>query len=280
MTAKMQAESAFEITQPSAARRRRVPLGENPGKTNIVRIAVLIAFLALWSITPDSMLPEFAFGRPSTVLASLWRLFSTGAILPPLFATTQGVIFGLLIAAPIGVLLGILCSNRYIRWVLWPIVTAGNAVPKLGLISILIIMFGVGLPTRLSLVVLITTFVFFYGTLQAIGSVEERFVTAARLMGASRMKIWRSIYLRFAVPQMLGAIRVALPLGFSAEIFAELSIPTAQGIGVTLHNYQDALNGAVAMACLIVIAAIGYMIDIVLGAQVRRYTESIGVGVK
>jgi NitT/TauT family transport system permease protein len=175
-------------------------------------------------------------------------------------------VLALLTAAPVG------------RWLLQPIITAAYSIPKVGLISIYILVLGVGATTHITLVASGVLFLYYFSMRQAIEDVDRRQVIDFRLLGAGWLKIATSLYVRAAIPNLIGATRLALPLGFAIEIFAELRIPTSSGLGALLQFDQSVQDTAGAVAVLLLVLLVGYGMDILLGYLLRRYARATGTG--
>jgi NitT/TauT family transport system permease protein len=245
-----------------------------------VRLAVIAAVLVIWQVNPGHFLPGYAFGRPTTVASELWDLITSGKIFSQIGATALSVVYAMIIALPVGVAVGLLSKVRFIDWVLEPIVTLLYAVPKLGVISLLILILGVNGKAHVALVVLTIVFIYYYATRQAVEEVDQRQVTAMRLMGASTFKIGRSLLLPASVPHLLAATRIALPLALAFEIFAEIVVPAGgSGLGVILGIYQNNADPSGSVAIMLVGALLGYLLSVVLGRYIEKYTKSIGAGI-
>ncbi|HLI14727.1 MAG TPA: ABC transporter permease subunit [Acidimicrobiales bacterium] len=245
------------------------------------RLGTLGVVAALWQVFaggPRSVLPADVVGRPSSILASLWHLVVDGQFFSSLGLTALSVCYALVLAVPIGVGLGLLTTIRPIGWLLQPLVNLTYAIPKVGLVTLYVLLLGTHPDTHVALVLSQILFVFYYATRQAILELDPGVVTALRLMGASRLKLVCSLALRAALPHLLAAIRLCVPLAFATEIFAELRAPTSSGLGVLLQNLITAGDGAAAMAIMLCTALIGYLLDLVIGRRLRAYTTSIGVG--
>jgi sulfonate transport system permease protein len=254
------------------------------------RALVLVLFFGLWQIFaggPKSLLPTDAISRPSSVFVAFWQLVTDGKIFLALFSTMLSVLYSMLLSVPIGTGLAILTASRFGRWAFQPLVTVGYAIPKIGLISFFIIFLGIKTQTHVALVVSAATFPYFFAVRQALEEIDRDRLLTFKLMGAKRLKILRSFTLRSAIPHLFAATRIALPLAFGVEIFAELRVPTATtftsssaGLGVLLSTFSSNLDSAGAMAVLFFACLIGYLIDVVIGGGLRKYTRSIGVGVE
>jgi ABC-type nitrate/sulfonate/bicarbonate transport system permease component len=245
----------------------------------VARIVLIAVVVGLWQITPKRILPAYAVGRPNTVASSLWHLVSSNEIWPALARTGQAVLYALIIGALIGVALAAIGTLRLGRWLLQPIVTVAYAIPKVALIPIYVIILGIDTRTHVVLVVSMVLFVFYFSMNQALGELDADQLLVLRLMGATRMQVARSFAFPSAIPQLIGATRIALPLAFGIEVFAELRVPTSTGLGVLLANAANTLNAPDAMAVTIVIVVVAYVLDVFIGGRLRRYTESIGMGV-
>jgi ABC-type nitrate/sulfonate/bicarbonate transport system permease component len=166
------------------------------------------------------------------------------------------------------------------RWLLGPAISLLYAIPKVGLIAVFVILLGVERSSHVALVVSAVLFVYFYAIRQGIEEVNEDQLNALRGMGAGPLTVLRKLILPSAIPQLLGATRIALPLALTSEIFAELREPSIPGLGTLLADSSQSLNGAAASAVLIVTVLIAYGLDIVLNSRVKGFTELTGTGLQ
>jgi NitT/TauT family transport system permease protein len=244
------------------------------------RLVFLAAVAGIWQVAPEKVLPSFAVGRPRSVAESLWHLVVTNQILPSLATTGLAVLYALVIGALIGVALAGIGTLKVGAWLLEPIVTVAYAVPKVALIPVYVIILGIETRTHVVLVVTMVLFVFYFSTRQAMAELDRDQIWALRLMGAHNLTVARLFVLRSATPQLIGATRIALPLAFAIEVFAELRVPTANGLGVLLANAANNLDAPEAVAVSLVIVFVAYILDVFIGGRLRRYTRSIGRGLQ
>jgi NitT/TauT family transport system permease protein len=262
----------------STPRRRRH--GESALIVWLVRIVLVAIVLGLWQIFaggPKSALPSNVVSRPSSIAIAFWQLASSDQIFSALGTTALSTLYALLISVPIAAVLAAATANRFGRWVLEPIVTVLYAIPKIGLISLYVIILGVSRASDVTLVTSAVVFVFYFAFRQALQELDQRRVIAFRLMGAGTLRIARSLVLGYAVPQFLAACRIAVPLAFSTEIFAELRVPATPGLGVLLTNLIDDFKSPSSVAVMLFILLLGYLLDVVLRTLLRRYTQSVGL---
>jgi ABC-type nitrate/sulfonate/bicarbonate transport system permease component len=270
--------------QMAMLRRRQATRAATAGPGFLVvaglRIFLVAIVCALWQLAPNGWVPRDAVGQPSSVASSLWALLKSGALATALGSTLLAVLYAMIIGAVLGIVLGIFSSMPVGRWLLGPAISVLYAIPKVGLITVFIILIGVGRSSHVALVVSAVMFVYFYAIRQGIEEVREDLTNALRGMGAGRLTLLRKLILPSAVPQLLGATRIALPLALTSEIFAELRVPTINGLGTLLADSSQDLNGSAASAVLIVTVVVAYLFDTLVRRQVQDFTQLTGTGLQ
>jgi ABC-type nitrate/sulfonate/bicarbonate transport system permease component len=272
------------IPPPAAGRRHAARWQPDARWQNVVVTRVLFAalLLCLWqaySGGKGAVIPEVALSRPSDIASSLGHLIADGAVFGALGATLAALALALVISIPLAALLALLTMTRAGEWILGPIVTILYAVPKIGLITVFILMAGFSTKTHVLLVASTVMFVYYYSFQQALRDLDQRFIRSLRLFGASALQIGYLYVLRAIWPGVVVATRVAIPMAFGFEVFAELRVPTASGLGVMLNQYTQNLQPGPAMAVLVFIIGVACVIDALLGHWAGRYAKRIGVGV-
>lgn len=268
------------LTKEVRARSAHIRVDRSFGLLFLARVLLLVLVAAVWQLAPERILPSYAVSRPRQVGSHLWDLVKDDVLLPAVVSTALAVFYALVVGACIGVLLAVVSSTRVGGWILQPIITVAYAVPKVALIPVLVIVMGIETRTHVTLVVSMVLFTYFFSMRQAFDEQDADQVLALRLMGAGRLAVVRLLTVRTAIPHLIGATRVALPLAFGIEVFAELRVPTAHGLGVLLANAANNLDAAGAIAVALVIVLIAYLLDTFVGGRLRRYTESIGMGMR
>jgi NitT/TauT family transport system permease protein len=247
---------------------------------HVVRLFAVAGIVTAWQFLPGDIVPEFAIGRPVDAAHQLWVIFSTAKIWPHLWATTYTASLGLVIAAPMGTILAIARQLAPVRWFLDPFVAAGNAVPKVALTSLFILFLGISIRAHVVLVVSFAVFVFFYNMRQALLEVDVDRLMALRLLGASRVQILWMLVLPSSLPYLLAALRVATPMCYAAALFAELRIPSLDGLGSLLSQFATSFNAPGAVAVMLLVASIGYMLDLGIGRLLQGYVRGVGLTVR
>jgi ABC-type nitrate/sulfonate/bicarbonate transport system permease component len=271
-----EADTAISAGRPEPRWARRP--GRRSLSVGVARLLTALALLLIWQYAPQGVVPTVAVSRPVDVARSFGQLVSTGELFSGTWATAEQVLYSLVLGALIGVALAILTWGRIGRWLLGPLISAGYAIPKVGLISFYILLLGVDTKAHVVFVTGFVLFAYYFAVRDAFDELDRDKLTALRLMGAGRLALLRVYVLPSAVPHLFTATRIAVPLAFASEVFAELEMPTATGLGVSLQKATDSLDTSTGMAIALFIVLIGYLLDLLIGARLRRYTESVGTG--
>lgn len=262
------------------ARRRRLSVNWLVIGARVASAAVVIAAWQIFAGGPKSLLPTDAISRPSTIVAAVGDLIHTGDLFTAIGGTASSVAIGMAIAAPAGVIVALLTAAPVGRWLLQPFVTITYAIPKVALISLFVLIMGPNAKSHIGVVITAIVFVYYYAVSQGLADLDRDQIQALRLMGAGLLRTGWTLVLPSIRAQLFAATRIAIPLGFALEIFSELSVPTTSGLGAELAKYSQSLDAGHSMAVLIVVVIVAYLLDVVVGTALIRYTKSIGQGIE
>lgn len=261
------------------------PAGRNLASNRWVvlgcRLAAIAVVLGLWQHFaggPSAVLPTDAISKPSSIFIAFWHLVGNGLIFQATWYTAFSVIVGLPVSALIGGVLAALTAKPKGRWVFQPLVSLAYAIPKVGLIQLFILYFGLHRKVELAIIVSSVSFIYYFALRQAWDELNPEVYAALKLMRAGRLKILTTFVLPSAVPQLFAATRIGLPLALATEIFAEIVVGQDNSLGHLVSLYTLTSNSAGAVAVLLFVSFLGYLIDIGLDSGLRRYGDSIGLG--
>jgi NitT/TauT family transport system permease protein len=229
--------------------RRLVPLG---------RIAVGIAFLALWQLGSNVMGASWLPG-PVDTLERIWELTVSGELLRDTLITLGEAAMGMAIGGAAGAALPFLLRlSPRLMTTLDPLISAAFGLPKLALAPLFILWFGIGITTKVVFVASIVFFLMFYNGLAGILSIDPRLVAMLRVAGASEWLVSREIVWNTAKPFLFSGLKIALPRALSGAVVGEF-IAADAGLGWYIQNARS-LNdtvGVVAGAVIVTVLVIG-----------------------
>jgi NitT/TauT family transport system permease protein len=242
--------------------RRRVAL-------TAVQLALLAVVLAAWQWLPRvhflasryRFLDPFFISSPSRIANRLDDLIR-GANGSPhlgdyLFPTLKAAATGCLLGVLFGALAGLLFSNfGLLREIFMPFVAAANAVPRIAMIPILILLFGISFSATVASAVLVVFFVVFFNALEGGLSVPLQMIQNARLLGASEWQVMRSVRLPYVLAWTMAALPNAATFSLLAVVTSEV-LTGYKGLGQLLGAATSTLDASLTFAIVVVLSAVG-----------------------
>lgn len=253
------------LDRPQPIRRpRRLPV-------NVARVLVALGGLALWELVARTgIVDEFWISKPSDIFPALVAFLSSPTGWYAVGVTVYEAFWGLILALVFGVLTGFLITrSEYIKGIFNPFVGVMNAVPRLALIPLFIVWFGIDSLSKVMMVFMICFFVIVVNTISAIESVDRELVTVARLLGATDADIRRKVVIPSAVPWIFAAIRISVGNAFGGAVVAEM-VAGQGGLGYMVSSAAALLNLRDVFVAVVLVMVIAYCCDVVLLRLERR----------
>jgi NitT/TauT family transport system permease protein len=207
---------------------------------------------------------------PHAVAAKFWALLTQERLPRDIWMSTQrvflGVTLGILLAVPVGFVLG---WYREIRSFIDPLINFFRALPPIALIPLVIVYFGIGEAAK---VVILFYASFFAGVIvmyEGIAQISPIYVRVARTLGATDGEIFLRVIVPLTVPHMLTALRVALGVAWATLVASEL-IAAQQGLGALIQNASSFFQLDIIYVGIICIGFIALAMDWALRRIARR----------
>ncbi|WP_298986830.1 ABC transporter permease [uncultured Roseibium sp.] len=240
-----------------------------------VLVFVLLIAIAEWG-TRTGWITALTLPRPSDVLETFGELYSSGLLfkhlLPSLSRLVIGATFGVLLGICIGVLIGLF---SVMRSSLVPLVAALFPIPKIALLPLFVIWFGIGEGSKYALIAFGTFTPTVVATYGAVDNVDRTLIRMGQSFGLSWLSIVRKIVLPGAMPGILSGLRISLAIAIILLVAAEM-LGAEYGIGAyileagSLYDLERLFVGVVILSLLgvIVSAGIGILERRLLGWRV------------
>ena len=177
-----------------------------------------------------------------------------------------GLFAAVVVGYPIGVLMGYFPRvNRLLA----PLLYLTYPVPKIALLPVVMLLFGVGEMSKLLLVFLIIVFQVVVAVRDAVAVVPAETYAPLRVLGASFAQIVRHIIVPASLPKFITAVRVAMATAISVLFFTE-TFGTQYGIGYYIMDAWLRVNYLDMYAGIVVLSAMGLLLFILLDWTERR----------
>ena len=221
-------------------------------------VFAVLLILAEWG-TRAGWISALTLPRPSDVVATLWQLYSTGLLwdhlLPSLGRFAVGSAMGVAAGVAVGVTIGLFSLARA---GLVPLVAAIFPIPKIALLPLFVIWFGIGEGSKYALIALGTFTPMVVATFGAVDNVDRTLIRMGQSFGLSWRSIVGKIVLPGAMPGILSGLRVSLAIAIILLTAAEM-IGARYGIGAyvleagSLYDLERLFAGVAILSVLGVI---------------------------
>ncbi|MFS0575800.1 ABC transporter permease [Sporosarcina sp. 179-K 3D1 HS] len=235
----------------------------NAVKFTVYAIIELVLFILLWHfLSKLSVFPKY-LSNPSVVLGNIWEMFSTKEIFPHIEVSLYRTLVSFLLVIIIGTGLGVLAGYfKPVGRFFDPLISFFNPIPKIALLPVFLVWFGVTDTTRILIIFTTAFFPCFISTIDGVRGISKLHFWSAKNMGASQLQILRRVILPAALPKIFDGWRVALALCF-VMMFSSEMIGTSSGLGLGFMILNADAYGRtdIALAAIFVIAALGFLFD-------------------
>jgi NitT/TauT family transport system permease protein len=216
---------------------------KNSSKKNTLIGAVsILVMLAVWKILSLYFKSDFILPSPEETLLSTIKLICTAEFLKIIGTTILRGLIGFVIAAILGIGLGIL-AGIYDSLAAWmkPIVVTFRATPVVAIILLALIWFT---PNAVPVfIAFLTMFPLIYiNVTDGFKSMDASLVEMAKFYGASGGKIVKEVYIPAIIPFIISGISSAVGIGWRAIIVGEVLAQPKYGIGTVMQSAQTFLN--------------------------------------
>jgi NitT/TauT family transport system permease protein len=230
-----------------------------------------IALFAIWEFCC------WAFAVPPTVLpapSAIWAAYLQyqKPIVENSLYTLWNTLAGFGIATVFGLLLGIAVGwHKAIYAAIYPVLIGFNSVPKVAVVPVLILWFGVGAVPAIITAFLISFFPIVVNVATGLATTEPELEDVLRALGASKLDIMRKVGIPRSLPYFFGSLKVAITLAFVGAVVSE-TVGANRGIGFLMLSAQANFQVPLVFAGLMALAVLGIVLYAITAAIEMRFT--------
>ena len=205
---------------------------------------------------------------PSEVLRTTGELLVAGYRQVPLWQhllisvlrALAAFVVAIAIGIPVGLSMGL---SPTVCAVFDPFVQFLRPLPKIALIPLVIVWFGIGEGAKFFLIFISSFLSIVVGAAAAVAGVSQGRLRAALSLGASRLQLYRYVVLPDALPEIFTSVRLSIGIGWTSLIAAEMVAATS-GIGWMVINAGGYLRTDVVLLGIFLLGSVGYLFDFAL----------------
>jgi NitT/TauT family transport system permease protein len=236
-----------------------------------VSIWATVLLIVLWQVMCDVFRIEtFILPSPIQVMHSLveYREPIMFHALQTLFTTVVGfaiaIVFGLLLGIAIGV-------ERAVYDGIYPMMIAFNSIPKVAIVPLLVIWFGIGTVPAILTAFLISFFPIVVNVATGLATIEPELQDVLRSLGARKHQIVMRVGIPRSMPYFFASLKVAITLAFIGSVVSE-SIASNSGIGYLMIAASGRFDVALVFAGFVVISVMGVIMYEITAYAERKFT--------
>jgi len=232
-----------------------LPRVRREGRTAAV-LAILI-LLAWEAAARAGWISTLFFPPPSEVLATAYTLAVHGDLVQHTAVTLNRLLLGLVFGGVPGLLLGLLMGwSPRLRGALDPLISAVHPLPKIALLPLILIIFGIGEASKVVIAALGAFFPMVINTTAGVAAIPPVYFEVAENYGAGRREVFRRVVLPASLPLSLTGFRLAFNLALLLTIAAEI-ISARTGLGSLIWLAWETMRTTHLYASLLVIVLLG-----------------------
>jgi NitT/TauT family transport system permease protein len=266
-------------TKPAARPLRRLPVQKDWPTWALVaaQIGIFVGAVALWEIgARTGFVDAFFWSQPSAIANTMAAFFGSGDAWTDISFTFRSTILGFLIGTAAGSLLGLsFWWSRNYAAIVQPYIICLESIPKLALAPLIILVFGIGLLSKVAVATALTLVV---STLTAYSGVKALDADSEKLfysLGASRMQVFRKLVVPFCLPWIISVLRVNIGLALTGAIVGEF-IASQHGLGRAILYAGQTYDIALVWVAVLVLSTLA----VVMYAAVSWLESALRKGVK
>ncbi|TVQ19518.1 MAG: ABC transporter permease [Leptolyngbya sp. DLM2.Bin15] len=231
-------------------------------------ITTVLLFVVWELVTRLFSIPTFILPAPSVILAQIapWGAVVAKNAWITLFTT----LFGFVAALFLGVLLGFSIGySKLANMTLYPLLIGFNTIPKVALVPLMSIWFGIGTIPAVLTAFLLAFFPIAVNVAIGLATVETEMQDVLVSLGASRFEIFQKVGFPHTLPYLFASLKVAISQAFIGSVIAE-TVASNGGIGYVILTASSNFNIPLAFLSLLALAVMGTVLYGVFVLAERR----------
>ncbi len=242
-----------------------------PGRNRIAGLLVFLAILAVLEAgTRSGIISNLTMPPPSDVAETLWRLPVSGLLWQNLQPSLTRLAMGSAIGVSAGILTGFAIGLFTLaRAGLLPLVSALFPIPKIALLPLFVIWFGIGEGSKYAVIAFGTFTPTVIATFGAVDGVDRGLIRMAQSFGVPWWRIVRDVVLPEALAGILSGLRVSLANGIVLLVAAEM-LGARYGIGAYILEAGALYDLERLFAGVVILSVMGIGVGAAIGALERR----------
>lgn len=230
-----------------------------------IRMLPPVGLLILWELLAAVGVIDWRFfSRPSEIAGVFWAMMVSGELLSHVLVSLRRIFIGFTVGVVPGVIIGtIMGFSRLTNLLISPLVAIVFPIPKIAILPLLMILFGVGEGSKIALIALGAIFLTLYNTAAGVRNLPPLYREVGQSFGASRLQYVMTIALPGALPHIMTGLKLSLQTSLLLIVAAEF-VGAKDGVGFLIWSAWEIFDVRRMFVGLITLSAIGYLLSIAI----------------
>jgi NitT/TauT family transport system permease protein len=244
----------------------------------LLPIVGVIGLLAVWTLAVAAQwVDPVLLPSPAATFKALWQGMDGGPLGFDFVKTVYRTAASTAIAATIGIPLGIvLGSSERLYRSLEFVIDFFRSTPASAMFPLFLVLFGVGDATKISVAAFGAVLVILFNVAYGVMNARKTRLLAAKVMGASRLRVLFDVMLRESLPQTFVGLRNGVSLALVIIVVAEMFIGSQDGLGHSVFEAQQLFEMPRMYAAIFAAGALGYGLNLSFFIIERRFVHWSG----
>jgi len=246
----------------------------SPARVLVGRLVVFSVLLAGWELGVRArVLDPYFVSQPAALAARIADWFATGFIYPHIWATLQVLLIGLVLGILGGVVVGMIFAfSPLLSGIFHPVLVVLNAMPRVALAPLFILWLGIGLASKVAMVISLVFFIIFFSTYAGLKDVDVNLVNHVKVIGGSRRHLVQHVLLPSALTWIFASLRTCVGFAVIGAILGEY-LGADRGIGYLVQYGESLFNSNFVLSGLLVLMAFVALLDLGLQWLETRFSH-------
>ncbi len=231
----------------------------------IMSILSPLTLLLLWEILARMNAIDIRlFSSPYFIMKAFIPLLLSGELLYHTAISVQRILLGFAVGAIPGIVIGIAMGlSPWVRSALEPMINATYPIPKLALMPLILLIFGLGETSKIFTIAIGVFYLVVINTLTGVLNIDKIYLDVAKSFGANRKNFYLTVALPGALPMIFAGLKLGMGMALILIVAAELSAAQA-GIGWMIWRAYDMFDIERMFVALIMLSVLGYIFSLIL----------------
>jgi NitT/TauT family transport system permease protein len=225
----------------------------------VLPFSVTVFLFVLWEVLTRLLkIPAYNLPAPSAIVSAL--ITRSQPLIENALQTLMTTLVGFFLSVIAGVLLGFLIGCSKVAYkILYPILVGFNTIPKVALVPLFALWFGIGSVPAILTAFLLAFFPIAVNIALGLDTVEPEMRDVLRSLGASRMEFLKKIGIPHTMPYLFASLKVAVSFAFIGSVISE-TVASNKGIGYLVISASSSFDVPLAFAGLLILSAMGVVL--------------------